>query len=56
MDFSEENECDVLGTLDEYKFDVGMSVENVSVVVHIKTLKASLQSSISQQRVDGLKN
>ena len=35
----EQNECDVLETLGEYKCDTGMTVENVSVVVNIKTLK-----------------
>ncbi len=34
----EKNECDVHETLDDYKCDVGMSVENVPAVVNIKTL------------------
>jgi hypothetical protein len=36
----EQHECDVLETVgdSEYTCDTGMSVENVSVVVHIKTL------------------
>ncbi len=36
---SEQNERDVPETLGEYKCDAGMSVENVSTVVNIKTLK-----------------
>ena len=35
----EQNERGVLEALGEYKCDPGMSVENVSVVVNIKTLK-----------------
>ena len=50
----EQNERDVLEALDEYKCDTGMSVENVPVVVNIKTLKASLQ--YKSERIDGLKN
>jgi hypothetical protein len=52
----EQNERDVLEALDEYKCTAGISFENVSVVVNIKTLKPSLQSSIGQKRIDGLKN
>ena len=36
---SEQNERDVPETLGDYKCDAGMSVENVSAVVNIKTLK-----------------
>jgi hypothetical protein len=35
----EQHECDVLDALDEYKSEAGMSVEDVSVIVNIKTLK-----------------
>ncbi len=35
----EENERDVLEGLGDYKCDAGMSVEDVSAVVYIKTLK-----------------
>ena len=35
----EQNECDVLETLGEYKCDTGMTVENVSPVANMKTLK-----------------
>ena len=35
----EENERDVLEGLGDYKCDTGMSVEDVSAVVYIKTLK-----------------
>jgi hypothetical protein len=35
----EQNERDDLEALYEYKCDTGMSVENVSTVVNIKTLK-----------------
>jgi hypothetical protein len=35
----EPNERDVLEALGEYKCDTGMSVENVSVVIHMKTLE-----------------
>jgi len=38
----EQNECDVLETLGEYKCDAGMSVEDVIVIVNIKTLKGRL--------------
>ena len=34
----EQNERDVSEALGEYTCDAGMSVENVSAVVHIKTL------------------
>ena len=34
----EQNERDVLEALGEYKCDAGMSVENVHVVVNIKTV------------------
>ena len=36
---SEQNACDVLEALGDYKCDAGMSVENVPAVVNIKTLK-----------------
>ena len=35
----EQDERDVLDTLDEYTCDSGMSVEDVLVIVNIKTLK-----------------
>jgi len=35
----QQDELDVLEALDEYKCDAGLSVENVPVVVKIKTLK-----------------
>jgi hypothetical protein len=35
----EQNACDVLEALSDYKCDAGMSVENVPAVVNIKTLK-----------------
>ena len=35
----EQNERDVLETSRDYKCDVGMSVENVSMVVNIRKLK-----------------
>ena len=35
----EQNACDVLEALSDYKCDAGMSVENVPAVVDIKTLK-----------------
>ncbi len=38
----EQNECDVLDALDEYKSESGMSVEDVPTIVNIKTLKGRL--------------
>jgi hypothetical protein len=38
----ELNEGDVLDALGEYKCDAGMSVEDVAVIVNIKTLKGRL--------------
>ena len=35
----EQNECDVLDALGEYKCDSGMSLVDVSVTFNIKTLK-----------------
>ena len=38
----EQNERDVLDALGEYEYDAGMSVEDVSAIVNIKTLKGLL--------------
>jgi hypothetical protein len=38
----EKNERDVLEALDEYTCDAGKSVEDVPVIVNIKTLKGRL--------------
>ena len=38
----EQNERDVLDALGEYEYDTGMSVEDVSAIVNIKTLKERL--------------
>ncbi len=38
----EQNERDVLDALGEYEYDAGMSVEDVSEIVNIKTLKGRL--------------
>jgi hypothetical protein len=38
----EQNECDVLDALGEYKCDTGMFVEDVLEIVNIKTLKGRL--------------
>ena len=38
----EQNECDVLESLGDYKCDAGMPVENLPAVVNIKTLKGRL--------------
>jgi hypothetical protein len=35
----EQNECDVLDELEEYKCDSGMSVDDVPAIVNIKTRK-----------------
>jgi hypothetical protein len=38
----EQNERDVLDALGEYEYDAGMSVEDVSAIVNIQTLKGLL--------------
>ena len=38
----EQNDRDVLDALGEYKCDTGMSEEDVTVIVNIKTLKGRL--------------
>jgi hypothetical protein len=37
-----QNERDVLDALGKYECDAGMSVEDVSAIVHVKTLKGRL--------------
>ena len=42
----EQNERDVHDPLGEYKCDTGMSVEDVSVIVNLKTLKGQFISQV----------
>jgi hypothetical protein len=50
----EQNDCDILEGLGEYKCDTGILVKNVSLVVNIKTLNGRFIEHITTQVLCGV--